>query len=270
MSGRDSPGRRKEPEPLTDLAGVDTGTVLGKVVTVLFAFRADDHGVSLAELGRRTGMPKGTLHRVVGNLVHVRLLDRTGETYRLSSQTFQLGMRASVERGLLEVATPFMEDLYERTHQTVHLGVRDGDSVVYVSKIGGHHQVPAPSRIGGAMPLHCTAIGKALLAFSEPELISRVVAAGLSRRTPRTITTPGLLGRQLARVAESGVAFENEESAIGVACVAAPVLDASDRPVAAISVMGPATSFPADHYATAVKAAAAGIAATIARRDALR
>ncbi|WP_197698934.1 helix-turn-helix domain-containing protein [Micromonospora inositola] len=83
---------------------------------MLFAFTAEDHGVSLAELARRTGLAKGTLHRVVGDLVDARLLDRTDQGYRLSSQVFQLGMRASVERGPLEVATPFMEDLYERTH----------------------------------------------------------------------------------------------------------------------------------------------------------
>ncbi|MEV4624010.1 IclR family transcriptional regulator [Asanoa sp. NPDC049573] len=248
---------------------MNLNTVLGKVVAVLFAFRAEDHGITLAELGRRTGLAKGTLHRVVGDLVDVRLLDRTGDCYRLSGQVFQLGMRASVERGLLEVATPFMEDLYESTHETVHLGVLDGDGVVYVAKIGGHHQAAAPSRIGGRMPLHCTGIGKALLAYSPPELAVRVVAAGLSRRTPRTITAPGVLRQQLARIAETGVAFEHEESAIGIACVAAPVLDADDQPIAAISVTGPVTRFRPERHASSVKAAAAGVAATLGRRTAL-
>ncbi|PWU55463.1 IclR family transcriptional regulator [Micromonospora globispora] len=248
---------------------VDTSSVLSKVVSVLFAFTADDHGVSLAELARRTGLAKGTLHRVIGDLVDARLLDRTDRGYRLSSQVFQLGMRASVERGLLEVATPFMEDLYERTHETVHLGVLEGTEVVYVSKIGGHRQVPSPSRIGGRMPVHCTAIGKALLAHSEPALLMRVAETGLERRTPRTITAPGILRRQLQRVVETGVAFEYEESTVGIVCVAAPVLDAADRPVAALSVTGPVTRFRPDSHGVSVKAAAAGMAATLARRDAL-
>jgi DNA-binding IclR family transcriptional regulator len=246
--------------------GVDLGTVLGKVVTVLFAFRHDDHGLTLAELGRRTGLAKGTLHRVVGDLVDVRLLDRTDGRYRLSGQVFQLGMRASVERGLLEVAIPFMEDLSQRTQETVHLGVLDGDRVVYVAKIGGHRQASTPSRIGGRMPLHCTAIGKALLAHSPPELFTRVVERGLERRTPRTLTAPGLLRRQLDRVVESGTAFEHEESAIGITCVASAVLDDTDRAVAAISVTGPVTRFRPDGYASAVRAAAAGVAAVLARR----
>ncbi|UOY03179.1 IclR family transcriptional regulator [Blastococcus sp. PRF04-17] len=163
---------------------VDLNTVLGKVVAVLFAFRADDQGVPLAELARRTGIAKGTLHRVVADLVDARLLDRRDDGYRLSNRVFQLGMRASMERDLLEIATPFMEDLYERTHETVHLGVLDEDSVVYVAKIGGHRQADAPSRVGGRMPLHCTAIGKALLAWSPAELFAHVVADGLPRRTP--------------------------------------------------------------------------------------
>ena len=251
--------RRNEPT-------VDRGSVLGKVVAVLFAFRPDDHGVSLAELGRRTGLPKGTLHRVVGDLVDVRLLDRTDGRYRLSNRIFQLGMLASVERGLLEVATPFMEDLYERTHETVHLGILDEDEVVYVAKIGGHRQARAPSRTGGRMPLHCTAIGKALLAFSPPPLLARIVDRGLDRRTPRTVTAPGLLRGQLDRVVATGVAYEYEESAVGIVCVAAPVLDVEEHPVAAISITGPVTRFRPEAAAPAVKAAAAGLASLLTRR----
>jgi DNA-binding IclR family transcriptional regulator len=243
--------------------------VLGKAVTVLYAFTADDHGISLAELGRRTGLPKGTLHRVVNDLVGVRLLDRTDTGYRLGGQLFQLGMRASVERGLLEVATPFMEDLYERTHETVHLGVPEEDAVVYMAKLGGHRQASSPSRIGGRMPLHCTAIGKALLAHSDPELVTGVLSAVLPRRTPRTITAPGLLRNQLAHVAASGVAYEYEESAVGLVCVAAPVLDDAQRAVAAVSVTGPVGRFDPQRHAVSVKAAAGGIAATLARRSAL-
>jgi DNA-binding IclR family transcriptional regulator len=256
--------------PGHDEAPLDRTTVLGKVVSVLFAFRAEDHGIPLAELGRRTGLAKGTLHRVVGDLVDARLLDRAGNLYRLSGQLFQLGMRASVERGLIEVATPFLEDLYERTHETVHLGMLDGDSVVYVAKIGGHRQVASPSRIGGRMPLHCTAIGKVLLAYSPPDVLSGILAAGpLQRRTARTITAPGLMRQHVARVLERGVAFEYEESAVGLCCVAAPVLDTANRPVAALSVTGPVTSFPAERYASAVRAAATALTAALARRVAV-
>ncbi|MEU5879810.1 IclR family transcriptional regulator [Spirillospora sp. NPDC047279] len=263
MESRTTPGeRRGSEEPGTD-------TVLGKITAILFAFTSEDHSVGFAELGRRTGLAKGTLHRVVGDLTAAGLLERAGAGYRLSGKVFELGMRASVERSLLELATPFLEDLYERTHETVHLGVLDGTEVVYVAKIVGHRQATTPSRLGGRMPLYCTAIGKALLAFSPPELFGRVAEAGLARRTPRTITAPGLLRRQLERIAETGVAFEHEESAPGLVCVAAPILDPADRPIAAVSVTGPVTRFRPDAHAVQVKAAAAGIASTLARRASL-
>lgn len=250
-------------------APFDTDTVLGKVLAVLSAFQTDDHDLRFAEIMRRTGLAKGTLHRVLGDLVDARLVERTEHGYRLGVRLFELGMRASVERGLLEVATPFMEDLYERTHETVHLGVLEGQEVVYVAKIGGHRQATSPSRLGGRMPLHCTAIGKALLAHSDQELVAKVLSTRLERRTPRTVTGPGLLRKQLERAVETGVAFEHEESAVGIVCVAAPVLDADDRPVAAISLTGPVTRFHPEPHASSVRAAAAGIAATLARRAAL-
>lgn len=250
--------------------GLDPRSVLGKTMLVLQSFTADDHGVGLAELQRRTGLPKATLHRIAGDLVTARLLDRVDGEYRLGGQLFELGMRASVERTLLEVATPFLEDLYERTHETVHLGVPEGSEVVYVAKVAGHAQVRSPTRIGGRMPLHSTALGKALLAHLEEGERVAVLSGSLARRTPRTITAPGRLREQLRAVVENGVAFEYEESAVGIVCVAAPVLDAEDRPVAAVSVAGPSTRFRPAAHAASVRAAAAGIAATLARREQLR
>lgn len=244
----------------------DLDTVLGKAVTILRAYTPDDQVLSLAELTRRTGLHKATVHRLARDLVGARLLDRVGTGYRLSGGLFELGMRASVERSLLEVAMPFLQDLYERTHETVHLGVLEDREVVYVAKIGGHRQATAPSRTGGRMPLHCTAIGKALLAHAEPELALQVLSGPLARLTPRTVVAPGLLRRQLDSVVDRGVAFEREESAVGITCVAAPVLGADERPIAAISVTGPVTRFRPESHVDAVRAAAAGLGATVARR----
>jgi len=250
---------------------IDRDTVVGKVVLILHAFTADDHELSLAEIVRRTDLHKATVHRLAGELVAVRLLDRTATGYRLAGGLFELGMRASVERGLLELAMPFLQDLYARTHETVHLGVLDGHEVVYVAKIGGHRQASAPSRTGGRMPLHCTAIGKALLAHSGADLRAAVLSAPLERRTARTIVAPGLLAGQLDTVREQGVSYEWEESALGIVCVAAPVLDVADNTVhAAISVTGPVGRFRPEAHADAVRAAASGVAATLARRRSLR
>jgi DNA-binding IclR family transcriptional regulator len=246
--------------------GAGPETVLGRAVTLLRAFGADEPVLSLAELARRTGLPKPTVHRMAADLVELRLLDRVEAGYRLSGGLFELGMRASVERSLLELAMPFLQDLYERTHETVHLGIAEGQEVVYVAKIGGHRQAASPSRPGGRMPMHCTAIGKVLLAYADPAVRTAVLGRPLERRTPHTIVAPGLLQRQLDAVLEKGVAFEQEESTVGLRCVAAPVLDPSGRQtVAAISVTGPVGRFRPEQHVAAVRAAATGLASVVSR-----
>jgi len=247
--------------------GPDATTVLGKTVLVLRAFTAQDRGVTLAELGRRTGLAKGTLHRLCTDLVSTGLLERQDDRYRLGRLMFELGMRASVERDLLEVATPYLEELRAALDETVHLGVREGTDVVYIAKIAGHRQAKAPSRTGGRLGLHCTAVGKALLAHAPPDVVEAVIAQGLERRAPRTLTAPGLLLAQLEQVRETGVAFEFEESTVGLVCVGAPVFDPQGEVVAAVSVAGPITRFNPRLHATRVRTTAQGISATLARQE---
>ncbi|GAA4736781.1 IclR family transcriptional regulator [Phytohabitans rumicis] len=141
--------------------------------------------------------------------------------------------------------------------------------MVYVAKLGGHRQAKAPSRLGGRMPLHATAIGKALLAHAPDEVRAQVLSGPLTRLAPRTITAPRVLEQQLDKILKEGVAFEFEESAVGIVCVGAPIVDGSDAVVAAVSVTGPATRFHPRQHAASVRVAAAGIAATLARRAAL-
>ncbi|MGV9503395.1 IclR family transcriptional regulator [Streptomyces sp. NPDC003642] len=244
--------------------------VLSKALAVLQAFTVEDTTLGFTELRQRTGFAKSTLHRVLRDLVAARLLDRVQERYRLSGLVFELGMRASVERGLLEVATPFLEDLYERTHEIVHLGTREGTEVVYVAKVGGHQQANSPSRLGGRMPLHATALGKVLLSHAPDEVRETVLRGPLERKAPRTITNADVLTRQLSDVATQGVAFEYEESAVGIVCVAAGIFSPSDEIMAAVSVTGPVHRFQPARHAGSVRAAAAGISATLCRREELR
>lgn len=240
-------------------------TALGKAVAVLRAFTIDDSAVPLAELVRRTGLHKATVYRIANELVELRLLDHGDAGYTLAGGLFELGMRAAVERTVLELAMPFLQDLYDLTHETVHLGTADGSEVVYIAKIGGHRRAKSPSRTGGRMPMHCTAIGKVLLAHAEPGVRRELLSRPLERRTPHTVIAPGMLRRQLSRVLETGVAFEREESTPGLLCVAAPVLS-EGRPVTlAISVTGPVGRLRPEAHVAAVRAAGVGIGSLMAR-----
>ena len=172
--------------------------MLGKLDRILGAFDIDHPAMSLADLRRRTALAKSTVHRLVSTLVDAQYLERDDGQLQLGLRLFELGQLVPRQRALRDAALPFMEDLFEVTHETVQLGVRDGIDILYVEKIMGHRTVRSPSRVAGRMPLYCTAIGKALLAYSDPEVVEEVIEAGLRPRTPYTIVSPQLL-REAAR-----------------------------------------------------------------------
>jgi IclR family acetate operon transcriptional repressor len=237
----------------------DDRSVLAKAFRVLDAFGSDATVLTLSDLARRAHLPKSTAHRIVVQLLGWGGLERAGAGFRLGTHLFELGNMVPPSRRLREAALPFMEDLYESAHETVHLGVLEGDEVLYLEKIGGHRQVRVPTAVGARMPLHCTALGKAILAFSPPDLLDRVLTKGLARRTSYTITVPAVLRAELATVALEGVAFDREESVLSVACTAAPVVDRAGGAVAALSVTGATTRFDPQRLAPAVKTAALGL-----------
>ncbi|MCP9972586.1 IclR family transcriptional regulator [Actinomadura madurae] len=159
---------------------------------------------------------------------------------RLPAQHAAVRARAARPRprGLREAALPFLEDLYEATHENIHLAVLDGTDTLFLEKVTGRRSMPIVSRVGGRLPAYCTATGKLFLALGPPLRLERVLAAGLVRYTPHTIIMPGLLQRELARTADRGYAVNREESEAGVSAVAAPVLDHRRHVIAAISITG--------------------------------
>lgn len=203
-------------------------------------YRAEG-AVPLAELARRAGLPKTSTHRLAEELCKHALLERTDGGYRLGMRLFELGAGVPPQRALREAALPLMADLREATRCTVHLAILDGTEVVYVQILASPGSSRLPSRLGGRLPAHATGVGKAILAFSPPEVVAARVDAGLRRLTPRTISTPGALARELESIRTHGIAYDREESTVGIHCVAAPVFDAQDRVVAALSVTGRST-----------------------------
>ncbi|QYN19826.1 IclR family transcriptional regulator [Amycolatopsis sp. DSM 110486] len=232
------------------------GLVASRVAAILGAFRPGDDTVGVSELARRTGLAKTTVHRLTRHLCDTGLLEPDGTALRLGLRLFEIGQLAIRRRGLVEAARPSLADLREATRNTVHLAVLEGTEVVYLDVLRGPDAPDVPSRIGGRFPAHATGVGKAILAFSPEPLVARVIDAGLPRISRRTITAPGLLRRQLARIHAEGVAFEREESGVGVVCAASPLLDAAGMAVAAISITGWATRMRTERVAPAVRTVA--------------
>ncbi|MCF6469448.1 IclR family transcriptional regulator [Nonomuraea sp. MG754425] len=231
------------PPIASDLDGA-ANSVLGKVRLILEAFGPDDESLGLSEIVRRSGVAKASVHRLAQELLRWGLLERRGSEYWLGMRLFEIGQRVPRQRILREAARPYMEDLYQATGETIHLAVLDGLEVIYLEKVSGHSQVSRPSRVAGRMPLHCTATGKALLAFGPASLFTEVVAAPLARITPRTVILPKLLAQELDQARKAGYAIEREQIRIGYLSVAIPLIGATGTMVAALSVTAP--TFRAD------------------------
>ena len=210
----------------------------GRISMLIAAFDANAPTLTLSQLTERTGLPKSTVHRMADQLVEFRWLERTASGYRLGIRFFEVGGLVASRSHLRERALPFLQDLQSATGHSVHLGILEGTDVVILEKIWGHGTPTLPTRVGGRMPAHCTAAGKALLAFAPEKVIDEVLAHGLERRTGRTIVVPELVRQELATVRTAHWALETEENVAGLRCVAAPIRGAG-RAIAAVSVSGP-------------------------------
>ncbi|MFI9776818.1 IclR family transcriptional regulator [Streptomyces sp. NPDC051956] len=238
--------------------------MLDKSAQILETFLPDGGPYRLSELVERTGLTKPTAHRLTADLVRLGWLERSGAHYQLGAKLFEFGSLVPRRRDLRETALPFLQDLFEATHETVHLGVREGLEVVYLERIHGHDAPWLPSRIGGGLPLTCTGVGKALLAFSGAELLDEVLARPLPSLTPFSITDPERLRTSLEKVQVAGLAYEEREAAQDVSCIAAPVF-AGGTAVAALSVAVPRTRFRPAQLAPAVRTSALGLSRVLRR-----
>jgi DNA-binding IclR family transcriptional regulator len=232
-------------------------SLLSRAAAIVGAFDERDPVLSLVELSRRTGLPKSTVHRIVAELVTLRVLERqaSGDGYRLGMWLFERGELVPEHRSLSGAALPVMEDLREATRQRIHLAVLDGVDVVYV-EILGTGGLEVVSRTGGRLPAHATGVGKAILAYSPAATVQARIDAGLPRLTPRTISTSGGLVRELRKIRSVGMALDLEEAQLGVSCVAAPVFGADHKVAAGLSVTGVTGSVDPGTLGPAVRTAA--------------
>ena len=252
---------------LVDVVDDKLGTSVGKALALLEAFESIDVSLGVSELARRAGIPKSTAFRLLAILEERRVIERQGTRYTLGKRMFEIGNRVSFCRphSLRDTALPHLNDLYELTHETVHLAVLDGTDVLYVEKLFGHHQVRVQSAVGGRVPAYCSAIGKAMLAASDAETTSAVLARGLSARTGYTIVARSMFELDLSAARTNGIAFDHEEFSIGVNCVAAPIVSRTGRLVGGVSVCGPTGRFSPTGCASSVAQVARAIGRSVTR-----
>jgi DNA-binding IclR family transcriptional regulator len=160
---------------------------------------------------------------------------------------WELGSMATTAVDWVDRVKPFLQQLTDRTGETTHLAVLSDGQVLYVDKVESPRSLRMPSQVGRRLPVHCTGIGKALIAFLPEEVLKGLVAKrGLQQFTPNTITDLPALAAELARVRERQYAVDDEEIEEGLVCIAAPVRDHTAHVVAAISIAGPSSRLRPD------------------------
>ena len=214
---------------------------VANAMRLMQAFSDQDYELGISRLADRLGLAKSTVHRLASTLIQSGMLEQNRENgkYRLGLQVFELGSLVRRKMDVSAEARPWLMQLREQTGETVHLAILSQTGIVYVHFMESHKAIRMSSGIGLRKPAHCTAEGKALLAFQPQEAIDRYLAAGLERLTPRTIVEPAALRAELASVRARGYALDDEECEPGMRCIAAPVRDDSGHAIAAVGIAGP-------------------------------
>jgi DNA-binding IclR family transcriptional regulator len=214
---------------------------LVKGLALLEALAHSERALGVTELARQLDLGKSNVHRLLQALTelgYVRRHEASG-TYQASIRLWELGSAVLAHMDLRAIAAPYMEALLERTRETVHLSVLDGDEVVYVHKLDSPEPVRAYSQIGGRAPAYCVATGKALLAWQGAAVLESL-AGRLRRHSSKTIDDRGAFIGEMERVGHLGYAVNRGEWRESVCGVAAPIRDPSGHVIAAIGLSGPA------------------------------
>jgi DNA-binding IclR family transcriptional regulator len=217
-------------------------TSLQRGLRLLSLFVDSQKNMSASRIVKLSGLPVSTAHRFLMNLTSAGYLNCDGNgDYHLGIACVSLGQAALSQLDLRPLSLPYLQELNRRTRETVHLTVRFGLSAVYVEKLDSPEPLRIHSRIGAAIPLYCTAVGKVLLAYLPAQERSAVLDRMEMRRfTSNTAGSPQELQTQLQLVRRNGYACDLEEHEAHIRCVAAPIWDHTGAVNASLSITGPA------------------------------
>lgn len=239
---------------------------IDRVIDIIEALSNAPNGITLSDLATMTELHISTTHRLVVSLVnrgYVRK-DPSNGKYRLTLRMYEIGSRVSGVLDLTTLSRPYLDDLAISTQEVVHLVKHDGNNVIYLYKSEPFQPfVWMSSFIGHRNPMYCTGVGKSILAFlPEAEIKSIWQQTDIQTYTAHTITDFSVMQQELQLIRKRGYALDNEEHEEGVRCVACPIFDYSNQPVASISVSAPVFRMPdatIEKIAVKLKAATAEI-----------
>src|SRR5436853_2011977 len=221
-------------------------TSLQRGLRLLDLIAVAERGLTASQIARLSGLPVSTVHRFLVNLESSGFLSCGGTgSYHLGVACFSIGQAALGQLDIRRLSLPYLQQLNQNTRETIHLTVRHGLSAVYVEKLDSPEPVRIHSRIGAAVPLHCTAVGKVMLAYMSPEEQDRTISQiDLKRQTPNSVGNVQELKTELYRVRKNGYACDLEEHELHIRCVTAPIWDHTGSVQSSVSITAPTLRMP--------------------------
>jgi len=227
-----------------------------KAIEVLEALAKRENGVGITQLSRELNLPKSTIHQILSTLKSVRFVEQNSEDrkYHLGLRIFELGNIFQSQLQLRKIAYSYLYNLSRKTNETTYLVVLEGNRIVYIDCVESTARLRAHPLFGIRVPLHCTSLGKAIMACLPEEKKNEIIHEnGLERFTENTITDPQILKRELKEIRKRGYAIDNMEHEEGIRCVGAPIRNHRKEVSAAISVFGPSQRFDPPRIQTMAK-----------------
>lgn len=236
-----------------------TGRVqaIDRAVQILQCFSEKKPELKLKEIADMLGLNKSTVHGIITTLKYHGLIDQEEESqkYRLGLSLMKYGDLVSKSMDVVSIARPYITQLCDTLEETVHLGHLDGFDVVYIDKIESTQSMRISTARGTRNPAYCTGVGKAMLAHQPVSAIKSWLKGNPLRAvTEKTITNEKVFLKELQQIRRDGYAFDDEENAIGLTCVAAPVFDHLGKAIYAISLSGPTARMTKDKIGRATEA----------------
>ncbi len=221
-------------------------TALQRGLRLLHLFSESPRGLTAKQVAALSRLPVSTVHRFLANLVTAGFLNRDTEgTHHLGIVCFSIGQAAAGQLDIRRLSLPYLRELNQQTRETIHLTVRHALSAVYVEKLDSPEPLRIYSRIGASVPLHCTAVGKVMLAYMPGDEQDRILPElDLKRRTPNSVGSLQELRTELLRVRKNGYGYDLEEHELHIRCVAAPIWDHTGSVQSSLSITAPAFRMP--------------------------
>ena len=215
---------------------------VSRALDIINIISSNKDGIGVTGIAEQIDINKSSVHRLLATLVQYGYVEQDKETsrYRLGYKFLEISSKLLESIDLRKEAKPFLQELEKETNEVIHLVVYDQGEVIYIEKLEGTETLRMHSKVGRRAPMHCTAVGKAILAHLPPNVVHETIERrGLPAHTENTMTKKDELLKELIQVKQKGFALDLEENEYGIRCIAVPIFDHLGKVVAAVSISGP-------------------------------